>query len=72
MSRTKAFKTIPQGEFEEAMEVLVCETNRIVIDEAPQAYKHLNFMMLHQYSMVEVVHRLQVPVKYQRSLTASK
>lgn len=62
MSKTKEFKTIPQGEFEEAMEGLVCDTNRIVMVKAPQAYKDYKFLLLNQYNLVEVMHWLQVSV----------
>jgi len=62
MSRTKAFKAIDQGAFEKAMEGIVCDTNRKVKDEAPQAYKDLKSVMANQDSLVDVVHRLEVLV----------
>eukprot|EP00210_Caulerpa_lentillifera_P001218 g1174.t1 len=59
MSRTKAFKAVGQGEFEKAMEGIVCDTNPKVKDEAPQAYKDLKSVMKNQEDLVEVVHRLK-------------
>ncbi|GMH40104.1 hypothetical protein BSKO_08008 [Bryopsis sp. KO-2023] len=59
MSRTKAFKAVPQGEFETAMAGIVCDTHPKVKDEAPQAYKDLQTVMENQTDMVDVVHRLK-------------
>lgn len=58
MSRTKAHRAIDQGAFERAMEGVVCDTNRKVKDEAPQAYKDLKEVMSNQRELVEVVHKL--------------
>ena len=48
------------------MEGLLYDTNRIVMDEALQAYKDLKFVMPNQYSLVEVVHLLLVSVNIKR------
>lgn len=58
MSRTKARDNITQGEFEAAMDGVVCDTHPGVRDEAPQAYKDLTTVMRQQESLTEVVHRL--------------
>ena len=58
MSRTKAHAAIPQGDFENLMKGIVCDTNPNVKDEAPQAYKDLTEVMNHQESLTDIVHRL--------------
>lgn len=58
MSRTKAHASIDQGDFEEAMAGVVCDTHPSVRDEAPQAYKDLRVVMEQQASLTEIVHRL--------------
>ncbi|KAL9178361.1 hypothetical protein ACHAXT_000008 [Thalassiosira profunda] len=58
MSRTKAHASIDQGDFEEAMAGVVCDTHPSVRDEAPQAYKDLGVVMEQQASLTEIVHRL--------------
>ena len=58
MSRTRAHAEIPQGDFEESMRGIVCDTIPSVKDEAPQAYKNLSEVMEHQNSLTEIVYRL--------------
>jgi len=58
MSRTKAKKTIPQQDFEDAMKGIICDTNEAVRDEAPQAYKDLATVLQNQSELVDVEHRL--------------
>ena len=58
MSRAAARADIAQGEFEAAMEGVVCDTHPGVRDEAPQAYKDLTEVMRQQASLTEIVHRL--------------
>lgn len=58
----KALKAIPQGDFNKTMEGIMCDTNKKVKDEAPQAYKDLKSVMENQDHHVKVVHQLQVLV----------
>jgi len=58
MSRTRARAEIGQGEFEKAMNGVVCDTHPGVRDEAPQAYKDLGVVMRQQEALTEIVHRL--------------
>lgn len=48
-----------QEEFAKAMQGIVCDSDKRVIDEAPQAYKDLTKVMANQASLTEVVHRLK-------------
>lgn len=41
------------------MKGIVCDTDKRLRDEAPQAYKDLNEVMQNQDSLVEIVHRLR-------------
>eukprot|EP00977_Amphora_coffeiformis_P005935 scaffold1267_cov171-Amphora_coffeaeformis.AAC.11 len=77
MSRSKAHELIPQSEFEDAMQGVVCDAEPSVKDEAPQAYKDLAQVMANQESLTEIVYRLlplvnvkgfesKVPKKYRR------
>lgn len=45
MSRNKAKEIVTQKEFENAMKGIVCDTNKKLRDEAPQAYKDLGEVM---------------------------
>ena len=56
MSRTAAFNTLSQAEFEQTMQGVVCDVDERLRDEAPAAYKDLSRVMQHQESLVEVVH----------------
>eukprot|EP01023_Acetabularia_acetabulum_P068500 TRINITY_DN9723_c0_g1_i13.p1 TRINITY_DN9723_c0_g1~~TRINITY_DN9723_c0_g1_i13.p1 ORF type:complete len:291 (-),score=48.62 TRINITY_DN9723_c0_g1_i13:1276-2148(-) len=58
MSRKAAVKKIPQKDFVDAMEGIVCDTAQKVRDEAPQAYKDLTKVMENQKDLVDVEHRL--------------
>ena len=83
MSRTRAHAEIPQGDFEESMRSIVCDTIPSVKDEAPQAYKDLSEVMENQNSLTEIVYRLlpiinvkgfesKVPKKYLKKKKAKK
>ena len=50
MSRTKAFGSITQEDFETSMAGIVCDANQHVRDEAPAAYKDLTTVMANQVS----------------------
>ncbi|KAK9845266.1 hypothetical protein WJX81_001622 [Elliptochloris bilobata] len=58
MSRTRAKAEIKPEDFRLAMEGIVCDTDKRVIDEAPAAYKDLTQVMAYQADLVDVVHRL--------------
>lgn len=58
MSRRQAKETIPQEDFEDVMQGVVCDTHPSVKDEAPQAYKDLSVVMKNQESLTDVVCRL--------------
>eukprot|EP00899_Mesostigma_viride_P015076 jgi/Mesvir1/2356/Mv06737-RA.1 len=58
LSRTAAFASITQQEFEAALAGVVCDTNEGLRDEAPQAYKDLTVVMANQANLVSIEHRL--------------
>jgi len=59
MSRGEAVRTITLESFAHKMKGIVAETTREYLDEAPQAYKDLDTVILNQADLVEPVRRLQ-------------
>ena len=51
MSRTKAVANITQEDFVKSMEGIVCDTDALVRDEAPAAYKDLTTVMANQVKL---------------------
>ncbi|MBA3947591.1 MAG: RtcB family protein [Herpetosiphonaceae bacterium] len=58
MSRGQAERSITLEAFANKMKGIVAETSREYLDEAPQAYKDLDTVMVNQADLVEPVHRL--------------
>jgi tRNA-splicing ligase RtcB len=59
MSRGEAVRKITLESFAHKMKGIVAETTREYLDEAPQAYKDLDTVILNQADLVEPVRRLQ-------------
>lgn len=56
MGRNLAKKTLDHATFEKQMEGIVCSTDKSILDEAPDAYKDINYVMKAQEGVtVEVV-----------------
>jgi tRNA-splicing ligase RtcB (3'-phosphate/5'-hydroxy nucleic acid ligase) len=59
MSRGQALRSITLEAFARQMEGIVSETGLDYLDEAPQAYKDLDTVIVNQADLVEPVHRLR-------------
>ena len=59
MSRGQALRSIALEAFAKRMEGIVAETSVEYLDEAPQAYKDLDTVILNQADLVEPVRRLR-------------
>ncbi len=59
MSRGEAVRAITLESFGHKMKGIVAETGKEYLDEAPQAYKDLDTVIMNQSDLVEPVRRLQ-------------
>lgn len=59
MSRGEAVRSITLESFAHKMKGIVAETGKEYLDEAPQAYKDLDTVIMNQSDLVEPVRRLQ-------------
>jgi len=48
MGRNQAKKTLDYQEFKDGMQGIICSTNRSILDEAPAAYKDINYVLAKQ------------------------
>ena len=55
ISRGRALNTVDYNEFRESVKDIVCRTDRNVLDEAPQAYKNIEQVMMYQKEIVKIL-----------------
>ena len=48
MGRNQAKKTLDYQEFKDGMRGIICSTDRAILDEAPAAYKDINYVLAKQ------------------------
>jgi tRNA-splicing ligase RtcB len=58
MSRGEAMALIKREDFLEAVQAVVCNRSESMLEEAPQAYKNIDQVMMYQQSLAKRVHRL--------------
>lgn len=59
MSRSRARKSFTEGQHQDALQGIACNTSAATLDETPEAYKKIEKVMEEQADLVEVVEELK-------------